>query len=106
MTIKRILLPLIALACAGAVWFSSAGSALAPSPAQATQPLASGTNATAAAVYVNTSTPTKIIYWPASASSDANPPAVGTPCSPGGMAPGGVTFKVIVATHGNYRKCV
>jgi hypothetical protein len=74
-----------------------------PEPTRAVQNLSGSTGATAAAVYVNSQTPTKIIKWPNSYTPGAA--TAGSPCSVYDMVAGTNTLGTIQA-YGGYRKCL
>ncbi len=80
------------------------GQASAPEPARLTQPLGSTTGATAAAVYVETATETKVLRWSGSWTA-GNSIAPGTPCSRVELMEGETTDMVIQAS-GVYRRCI
>ena len=74
-----------------------------PEPAQLTQSLSGSTGATAAAVYVNSQSPTNVVKW--FSSYYYNPGlAAGTPCSTVNLASSSETLKVIVAS-GSMKRC-
>jgi hypothetical protein len=92
---------LTGFACAGAAWAISAGTVLAPQPADLTSPLSSSTGATAAAVLYEYK-PVPYPLWP-----DVWTPGTldaGTPCSTYGLPPGARTSKRIEAS-GDLRRC-
>ena len=97
-----ILALLSALVCAGAAWTLDAGSALAPSPADLTSPLANSTGATAAAVVVEQQRST-VLLWPETWTPGDI--AVGTPCATYGLPAGARTSKRIEGI-GSLRRCV
>ena len=90
----------ISLAAAGVA--VTAGSASAPEPARLTADLSGPTGATAAAVFVSSAQPTKVLNWPATLTPGSAP--AGTPCSNGPLAPGQTTTKRI-QVYGSLRKC-
>lgn len=98
----------IALVASVGVFATGASSALAPEPAKLAAKLDTGR--TADAVYVNSSTPTKVVYFSNSWILSANGPAAGTPCSSYALAEGAVTSQVIQSlTTSNgyvYRRCI
>jgi hypothetical protein len=98
----------IAVAASTVTLLSGAGSALAPEPAKLASKLDARTGATAA-LYINTSAPTKVVYWGSSWSVSANGPAAGTPCSSYPLAADAITRQVIQTfTSGTYtyRRCL
>lgn len=95
------------LACASAAWAIGAGSALAPEPADLTDPLIGGTGATAGAIITIKPQTTTVLLWPAYFVSGGNSIAAGTPCSTFGIAPGTRTTKRIQENlSGTQRRCV
>jgi hypothetical protein len=104
-----VLYTAVALGSAGAMWFGGAGTALAPEPARLTQDLSGSMGATAAAVYVNTNTQTKVIRWYADwTSTDATVRAAGegAPCATSDMYSGQQTSKVLHLVFGGTKaKC-
>lgn len=99
----RIAAIVTGFACASAAWVISAGSVLAPEPADLVSSLSGGTGATAAAVYWETKTWNPYVLWPANwqvGTMDA-----GTPCSPYGLPAGARPTKRIVAS-GSLRICL
>lgn len=74
-----------------------------PQPAQATASLTGSTGATAAAVFVNTETPTTILKWDASYAPGSTA-AAGTPCSVTDLGVNATTQKVI-QVFGSNRRC-
>ena len=102
-----------AIAAAGAIasgtFFAGAGSALAPEPAKLTVKIDGTTGATGAAVYVNSATPTKVLFYNSSWVAAAIGPAAGTPCSSTGLPVDAITSHVIqtLATSSTvYRRCL
>lgn len=87
-------------------WFHGAGTALAPEPAILRVALGASTGMTAAAVYLNSSTPTTVRFYSSVSTYDPSGPAAGTPCSTVGLAKDRRTTQVIVVPYGNYRKCL
>jgi hypothetical protein len=80
-----------------------AGTVLAPEPVVTTQPL-TGTNGTsAAAVYLNSGTPTTVLKWTNTFEYAPNL-AVGTPCSLTALAVDQQAYQVIRAS-GPFRIC-
>lgn len=75
---------------------------LDPQPATTTARLGGSNGATAAAVYVNTSTPTNVLKWSAFASYGTA--AAGTPCSNSDLAIGDTAYQFIRVT-GVLRSC-
>lgn len=75
-----------------------------PEPARLTAPLSGSTGATAAAVFVNTSTSTNVVKWTSGYMSAAWVPAAGTPCSIGDL-PAGVDATQMIQAAGGYRRC-
>jgi hypothetical protein len=90
-----------ALVGAAASWTFGAGSALAPSPADLTSPLANSTGATAAAVYVQPQRSTVLLWPEVWTPGDV---AVGTPCATYGLPAGARTSKRIEGI-GSLRRC-
>jgi hypothetical protein len=95
---------------AAAVAFSAgAGTALAPEPARLATVLSGSTGATAAAVFVNSSAPTRVLYYSSSwVVGGSSGPAAGTPCSSMALPADPTTTQVIQAfTSGayTYRRC-
>ena len=96
---------LAALLCAGAAWTFDAGSALAPEPADLSDPLAGGRGATAAAVTTHQQVST-VLLWPGTWTSGGGPAVVaGAPCSTSVLAPGLRPTKRIEA-RGSQHRCV
>jgi hypothetical protein len=100
----------LTLACgAGASFFSGSGTALAPEPAKLSVGLVGSTGATGAAVFVNTTTPTKVVFYSPSWIVQSAGPAEGTPCSSSALAKDAVTTHVIqvYVSSSNYtfRRC-
>lgn len=104
-TTIRVLLS--ALLCAGAAWTLDAGSALAPEPADLSDPLAGGMGSTAEARTVTEQRST-VLLWPGSWTSGGGPAVVaGAPCSTRGLALGERPTKRIEANaSGSQHRCV
>jgi hypothetical protein len=98
---------LTALLCAAAAWTIDAGSALAPEPADLSDPLSGGAGTTAAAVTVTQQTST-VLLWPGTYTSGGGPAVfAGAPCSTSGLALGLRTTKRIQANaSGTQHRCV
>jgi hypothetical protein len=82
-------------AAAAATLFVGHGSALAPEPAKLIVKLDGVTGYTAAGVYVNTATPTRIAYWGSSWIMTTYGPPAGTPCSAYALPEGTTTRQVM-----------
>jgi hypothetical protein len=89
-------------ACAGAAWVISAGSVLAPEPADLKSALAGPNGATAGAVLWKYE-PAPVLLWPAS--WEIGTMAVGTPCSTYALGYGSRPTRRIAA-QGSYRACL
>jgi hypothetical protein len=98
---------LAVLAVAAGTFFAGAGSALAPEPAKLSSRLP--VSGATAAIYVNTSTPTTVVFWGSSWTVASNGPAAGTPCSSSALAADAITSQAIqtFVTSGGftYRRC-
>jgi hypothetical protein len=109
MTISKLIrltaVTLALTASAAASFSAGAGSALAPEPAKLNAALAPTAGATAAAVYVNTSTPTSVRFYSGSWTNDSYGPAAGTPCSNTSLATDQLARQVI-QTMGTWRRCI
>lgn len=93
---------------AGGTMVAHSGSALAPEPAKlGATSLGSSVSSTTSAAYVNSGVQTTVLNWPSSFRHGANV-AVGTPCSPVGLAAYSTTRYVIVAMSPGsaYKKCI
>jgi hypothetical protein len=90
------------LVCASAAWMISAGSVLAPEPADLKSELVGSYGATAGAVLWKYE-PAPVLLWPASWEIGTAP--AGTPCSTYALGYGSRATKRIHAS-GNYRACL
>jgi hypothetical protein len=93
----------VAACSAAGVVVLEAGMVLAPSPVVTTQPLSGYNGASAAAVYENSGTPTRVLRW-SNTAMYAPWLAVGTPCSLTALAVDQPAYYVILAS-GPFRKC-
>jgi hypothetical protein len=93
----------VAASSAAGMMVLEAGTVLAPSPVVTTQPLTGYNGASAAAVYENSGTPTRVLRWSNTAMYAPNL-AVGTPCSLTALAVDQTAYYVILAS-GPFRKC-
>jgi hypothetical protein len=93
------------LAFAGAFFAGGTHSAVAPEPAKLSSGLSGSTGAIGAAVFLNTNTPTRVLYWSSSwvVTTATGGPAAGTPCSAWALAQDAITTHVIQRfASGNY----
>ncbi len=102
----RIAAIVTGFACAGAAWVISAGSVLAPEPADLVSNLSGGTGATAAAVYTHSKNWNPYVLWPAYPTFQRCAHPAGTPCSPYGVAAGTRLTTRIEDFGGNQCTCI
>jgi hypothetical protein len=93
----------VAASSAAGVMVLEAGTVLAPEPVVTTQPLTGSNGTSAAAVYLNSGTPTRVLKW-SNTSVYAPNLAVGTPCSLTALAVDQQAYYVILGS-GPFRKC-
>ncbi len=107
MGMPRTIASLIAAAIAAfGVTFAAfgTGSALAPEPAKLSAALPASAGRTGDAVYLNSGTPTRVLFYSSSWISDSHGPAAGTPCSTIALALDRVTTQVI-QRNAAYARC-
>ncbi len=95
-TIAALLISIVALVGAAAIFLGSTGSAMAPGPAKnGSTYLESGAGNTRQGTWIETGEPTTIWSWPGSAYNVSPKPPVGAPCTTGSLVGNRKTYSVI-----------
>jgi hypothetical protein len=92
----------LALACAIAVWFAGAGTALAPEPSRTTSYLGTGSSS---ALWINANTSTTA-YYLSSSNWTASSIPVGFPCTTVANVGSNYSLVKVIQGSGAYRRCV